>query len=452
MTGWFARPAASFEAGVPEAAELDGSWSRLITWVRSADAAAPGADPAFGAPAAPDFGSVPGAGLSLTGWFSRSAASFEAGVPEAAELDGSWSRLITWVRSADAAAPGADPAFGASEEPAPAFFRSGSVFRSIAVVSASEVAGRPGTPVGAPEPERGAAPASVFPVAGPAGAFPVRSGPDALAAGPVGDPCSVWSARGFGPAAPGAGELADAGGAVFDSLLAVAPADSADVSPAGVFAVVPLEGPEVGADGRLAEAGAGADGRLAGPEAGAVVPLTGAGAGADGPLVADRDAGVPGAPGFLDAAAGRVAEFVPLVVASAVPGPPDAPVAGFALGCCAEPVLPAGPDAGEFLGAEPEVESGAEGPLGRDAAVFAAPGLAGAVLASADFGAAEFAFFWASALPPAVCPWSPPAAAPDAGPPSCPEAEPFPCEADSSAPRGDAGAVHAAQVPGRRCG
>ncbi|MBF6296386.1 hypothetical protein IU459_02380 [Nocardia amamiensis] len=258
----------------------------------------------------------------------------------------------------------------------------------------------------------------------------MRSGPDALAAGPVGDPCSVWSAPGFGPATPGAGELTDAGGAVFDSLPAVAPADSADVSPAGLFAVVPLAGPGVGADGRLA----------------------GAGAGADGPLVADRDAGVPGAPGFPDAAAGRVAEFVPLIVASAVPGPPDAPVAGFALGCCAEPVLPAGPDAGEFLGAEPEAESGAEGPLGRDAAVFAAPGLAGAVLASADFGAAEFAFFWASALPPDVCPWSPPEDARDVGTPPCPEAEPFPSEADSSAPRGDAGAVHAAQVPGRRCG
>ncbi|WP_157129439.1 hypothetical protein [Nocardia amamiensis] len=222
------------------------------------------------------------------------------------------------------------------------------------------------------------------------------------------------------PATPDAGELADVGGEVFDALSEAAPGDLAGAPPAGLFAVAPLAGLE---------------------------------AGVDGPLVAGRDAGVPGAPGSPDAAAGRAAEFVPLVAASAVPGVPlDVPVAGFALGCCAEPVLPAGPDAGEFLGAEPGVEFAAEGPVGRDAELLAAPGLAGAVLASADFGAAELAFFWASALPPGVCPWSPPDDAPDAGPPLCPEADPFPSAVDSPAPRGDAGAVHAAQVPARRGG
>ncbi|WP_454196347.1 hypothetical protein [Nocardia sp. Marseille-Q1738] len=381
------------------------------------------------------------------------------------------------MRSLDAAAPGAEPAFGAPEAPPPASFRSGAVFRWISVVSASGVAGRPGTPVGAPEPERGPAPAfvvpraaSTLPVAGAAGAFAVRSGPDAPAsAAPVPDPSSVRSPRGFVPAAPDSGELADVGGEVFDSpgLPGLAAADLAGVPPegllAGEFGLVPEEGPFVPLAGPDAAVGLDVGGvvallPLAGPvagefgverEEGALGLSAGPEAGADGPPVAGREADVPWLPGFPDAAAGRAAELLPLVVVSAVPGaggfvPPESPVPE--LGCFAEPLLlaavPAGPDAGEFVDAEPGLEPREAGPAGRDAAVFV----------SADCGAAELAFFWASAPEPGVCPWSPPRDAPDAGPPSCPDAEPFASVGGSSAPPGDAGAVHAAQDPGRRGG
>ncbi|MEV6319778.1 hypothetical protein AB0M45_01090 [Nocardia sp. NPDC051787] len=246
------------------------------------------------------------------------------------------------------------------------------------------------------------------------------------------------------PAAPDASELADADGEAFDSpgLPRAAAADLAAVPPegllAGEFGLVPEEGPFV----PLAAAGR---------DVGGVVALVVPEADADGPPVAGRDAGAPEAPGFPDA----VGRAVPLAVVSAVPGagvfvPPDAPVAGFGLGCSAEPpLLPAGlagPDAGEFVGAEPGAESGVEGLAGRDVAVFAAAGPAGAVLASADSGAAEFAFLM-SALPPGTRPCSPPRDAP-----ACPDAEPFASVGDSSVSRGDAGAVHAAQVPGRRGG
>ncbi|WP_330233475.1 hypothetical protein OHA40_13980 [Nocardia sp. NBC_00508] len=266
------------------------------------------------------------------------------------------------------------------------------------------------------EPEEGAGAPLAGPEADTAGA--PLAGRDAAASAPPG----------FLDAAVGR----DTGGGVAFPPLGVVPA-----GPGGFVALdCPLAGFWVEPEGAFA--------LLAGPEA---------------PPLAGRGADVPGWPGFPDVAVGREAGGVVFVRLAVVPAgvcvPLDGPVADLAVGCCAEPVfvaaVPAGPDAGEFLGAEPGMEiEGLVVPAGPEAVALEAPELpAAAFFASAGSGAAEFAFLGASAFPPGAL--SPPRGAPDTGPRPWPDAEAFAFEADSPASRCGVRAVDADAAPGR-CG